>query len=90
MEPTMQSEQPIAPKQESGVGAVIGSIIIILLIIGGAFYLFAQIKDKVGVEKTQEQMTEEAPATTEELEAELQTIDTAELDAELKEIEAQF
>lgn len=81
----MQSEQP-TQKHESGIGALIGAIIIILLIIGGAFYLYAQIKNQVQSNTSQP----EASVTTESLDAELQTIDTAELDAELKDIEAQF
>lgn len=83
-------------KTENGVGALIGSVIIILIIIAGAFYLFSTIKEKRnGIQNTSNPTTEEIQTqnTSDEvtnIEADLEATDIDSLDAELGAIESAF
>jgi flagellar biogenesis protein FliO len=94
MEPTTPSPETSNTKADSGIGAIVGSIIVVLIIILGAFYLFTAVQERrsgASDMNTQEMnaMNNE-PATTAELEAELESISTDDLDAELADIEASF
>jgi len=74
MEPETQTEQTQSPvsKQDSGIGAIVGSIVVVLIIIVGAFYLFTLVQDRrqeqlpVNEAET-DTMVDEEPATTAEL-----------------------
>ncbi len=97
MEPTTQPEKTPNGKVDSGIGAIVGSIIVVLIIILGAFYLFTTVQERRNGRDTTntEEMSvmntvDNEPATTAELEAELETINTDDLDAELADIEEQF
>lgn len=84
--------EPTTPQtQDSGIGAIAGSVIVVLVIIAGAFYLL----DTIRTQKQSQQPATETAATqnetsTADLEAELESINTADIDAELAEIEAAF
>ena len=70
------------------VGPLIGSVIIILIITLGAFYLFSTIKEKVNVENQniQETQTDEVI----EIESDLNSTEVEEMEMELNSIEEEF
>jgi uncharacterized protein HemX len=70
---------------ENGVGPIIASIIIILIIVAGAFYLFSTIKEKripIQNQNTSDEVFD--------IEAELESTELENLDAELEAIESEF
>jgi hypothetical protein len=76
------------------IGPLIGSVIIILIIIAGAFYLFSIIKQKVDTQKaTQETITESTENQSDEIseiEADINSIEVENLDAELEALQVEF
>lgn len=70
------------------VGPLIGSVIIILIITLGAFYLFSIIKDKVNVENQNIQETQTDDIT--EIETDLDSTEVEEMEMELRLIEEEF
>lgn len=76
------------------IGPLIGSVIIILIIIAGAFYLFSIIKQKVDTQKaTQETITESTENQSDEIseiEADINSIEVENLDTELEALQVEF
>jgi len=76
------------------IGPLIGSVIIILIIIAGAFYLFSLIKEKVEVQKTEEQKVEQVDQNNSdeisEIEADLNSTELDNLDSELEALQVEF
>lgn len=81
-------------KTDSGVGPIIASIIIILIIIIGAFYLFSTIKEQTSDNKnspTTEQIENQNESDEiSDIEADLNSTDLENLDLELSAIVSEF
>ena len=82
-------------KKEGGMGAMIGSIIIILIIVIGGVYLLNYVKesrsDDSVIKDTQAIPEENTDSTSDlEMEAEAMEEDLSEIDAELDAMEAEF
>lgn len=96
MENETQNFETKNTKSGDKVGPLVGSVIIILIIILGAFYLFSTIKEKVNVdtdvENTETTQIEEVNDSDEvaDIEAELNSTEVQEMEEELKSIEAEF
>ncbi|MFA7193710.1 MAG: hypothetical protein WC087_02240 [Candidatus Paceibacterota bacterium] len=94
MENETQNFETKNTKSGDKVGPLVGSVIIILIIILGAFYLFSTIKEKVNVEvenpeTTQTETVNESDEIT-DIEAELNSTEVEDMEEELKSIEAEF
>jgi hypothetical protein len=70
------------------VGPLIGSVIIILIITLGVFYLFSTIKEKVNVQNQNIQETQTDEVT--EIESDLNSTEVEEMEMELNSIEEEF
>lgn len=81
-------------KPESGVGPIIASIIIILIIVVGAFYLFSTIKEQTSNNKnipsTEQIETQSDSDEISDIEADLNSTDLENLDLELSAIVSEF
>lgn len=85
MEPTTSQTQ------DSGIGAIAGSVIVVLVIIAGAFYLLDTIRtQKQSQQPVTETSTTQDATSTADLEAELESINVEDIDTELADIEASF
>ncbi|MBP9763473.1 MAG: hypothetical protein KBD10_01875 [Candidatus Pacebacteria bacterium] len=76
------------------VGPLVGSTIIILIIVLGAFYLFSTIKEKVAVENQNavesEVVNENKSDEIIDIESDLNSTEVLDMEAELKSMEADF
>lgn len=76
------------------IGPLIGSVIIILIIIAGAFYLFSIIREKVEVQKSEQQKVEQVEQNQSdeisEIEADLNSTELENLDSELEALQVEF
>lgn len=82
-------------KSSDKIGPLIGSVIIILIIVLGAFYLFAQIKEKVSQQKnTQEEEIKKSEVSESDdinqIEAELNSTEIETIEEDLKSIEVEL
>lgn len=85
------NQEPQKIKEESGVGPVIGSIIVIILIILGGIYYWNSIKDRVPVETNQNTQAEQnADEDLSEIEAEIDLSELDQIDQDVSEIEAEI
>jgi cell division protein FtsN len=88
------NEQKIKNSSDK-IGPLVGSIIIILIITLGAFYLFSIIKDKVEIQnENTDEMTEENVSNNSDevsnIEAELNSMGVENYDEDMTAIEAEF
>lgn len=76
------------------VGPLVGSVIIIVIIILGAFYLFSTIKQKVDAQKAQTEETQmkDVNQTDElaEIESDINTTDVDSFDEEMESLQVEF
>jgi uncharacterized protein HemX len=88
-QPTQADHTPPATerKRDGGVGAMIASIIIILVIVFGAFYLLSVLRAEA---PTIEESQGEDETSLTELEAELKAENFDNLDVEMEAIDAEF
>lgn len=82
-------------KSSDKIGPLIGSVIIILIIVLGAFYLFAQIKEKVNQQKMiQEEEIKKSEVSESDdihqIEVELNSTEIEDVEEDLKSIEVEF
>ncbi len=86
--------EEIDKKNSERVGPLIGSVIIILIIIAGAFYLFSLIRNKVEVQKqnatTTEQNVSNQSDEISDIEADINSTETESLDKEMEALEVEF
>jgi Na+-transporting methylmalonyl-CoA/oxaloacetate decarboxylase gamma subunit len=80
-----QTEQSSKIRKEGSVGAMIGSVIVILIILAGGVYFMTSLHEKIVGEEIVEPKND-----TNEIEAELDTTNIDQLDAELEQIEAEI
>jgi uncharacterized protein HemX len=77
---------PSAPQSEGGAGALIGSIIVILVLVAGAIYFYGR-----EVSKTEDVQNESAQIDESNLEADLQAENLDNLDSEFNsDLEAEY
>lgn len=75
------------------VGPLIGSIIIILIIVLGAFYLFTQIKERIETQKQNNQQEISEINQSDEIhtiEMELNSMEMQSLEKEMQSLEVEF
>ncbi len=76
------------------VGPLIGSIIIILIVIMGAFYLFTLIKSKIELQKENDRLAEESSMNNSdnisEMEADINSVEVENFDEEMEAVEVEF
>lgn len=86
--------EEIDKKNSDRVGPLIGSVIIILIIIAGAFYLFSLIRNKVDVQKQNSTTTEENISNQSDeisdIEADINAADSNSIDEEMQALEVEF
>lgn len=84
----------IETKNSDKVGPLIGSVIIILIIILGAFYLFSLIKEKIEIQKQEAVPVEENFSNEsdeiEAIEADISSTEIESLDEEMRALEVEF
>jgi hypothetical protein len=89
----------IKPNKDGGVGAFVGSLIIIIVIILGGIYVFNSIQEQIGVTKTTESTDTSADETGTKLseqdditslEADLNGSNIDNIDKELESIDIEF
>lgn len=97
---TPQETTPEMPKGEKSTGAIIGTIIIVVLLVIGGLYFLSQRTDKIPA--TPEEILAEPDTATEvleaqgtsdelaDIEADAESTDFGELDMELDDIEAEL
>jgi|GEM_PF-1003367 len=84
----IQPNTPVEPKKEGGIGATIASIIIILIIVLGAFYFFDKLKNE---DRNSDKITKDQQEDSVDfIEAEFKAEDFDDLDKEMQQIEVEF
>jgi uncharacterized protein HemX len=84
-----QTMETLKIRKEGSVGALIGSIIVILIILAGGVYFMDSLRNRM-IEESEMPAEENATTSEATINAELDAIDLEELDAELAEIEAEI
>jgi uncharacterized protein HemX len=80
-------QKPI--RKEGSVGAMVGSIIVILIILAGGVYFMDSLRNKI-VDEDVSSLDETSTTSIETINAELDAIELEELDAEIEAIEAEI
>lgn len=85
----------IETKDSDKIGPLVGSVIIIAVIVLGAFYLFDQIKERIEKQEEQKQIQQEQEKVSEsddvtEIESELQATEVDSMDEEMQSLEMEF
>lgn len=85
---TQNQEEQKPIRKEGSVGAMIGSVIVILIILAGGVYFMNSLREKIEDDEIPKQ--EMATTSLSEINAELDAIELEELDAEIAEIQAEI
>lgn len=89
-EEQINTEAAIKKHKEGSVGATVGSVIVILMILAGGYYFLSSLKEKViDDESINEQGVSEEQSIS-EINAELDAMEFENFDAEMAEIEAEI
>jgi hypothetical protein len=86
--------EEIDKKNSDRVGPLIGSVIIILIIIAGAFYLFSLIRNKVEVQEINSTSTQESISNQSDeildIESDINSTETDSLEEDMQALEVEF
>lgn len=75
-------------RKEGSVGATVGSVIVILIILAGGLYFMDSLREKI--EDDENPSSETATTSINQIDAELDAMEIEQLDAEMVEIEAEI
>lgn len=86
--------EEIDKKNSDRIGPLIGSVIIILIIIAGAFYLFSLIRSKVEIQNQNSTSTDGSISNQSDeisdIESDINSTETGSLEEDMKALEVEF